>query len=86
LREEELPLGQGPAWSPSGSPEGTLEASLVDRAGVVLASGELEPSANPGLGRARLVREPVSTSGPPFRVVSGAASEDVASLALSPPL
>jgi hypothetical protein len=85
-REEELPLGQGPRWSSSGSPGGDTRTGLVDREDVDSASAGLEPSANPGLGGARLVREPASTSGPSFRVVSGVASEDFPPLTLPPPL
>jgi hypothetical protein len=85
LREEELPLGQGQGQSSSGS-GGDSGTGLVDREDAVSVSAGLEPSANPGLGGARLLREPASASGPPFRVVSGAASDDFPPLTLPPPL
>jgi hypothetical protein len=87
-REEELPLGQGPGRPSSDSPGEDSGTGLADREGAdsVSVSAGLEPSANPGLGGARLMREPASTSGPPFRVVSGAASEDFPPLCLPPPL
>jgi hypothetical protein len=46
---------------------------------------ELASSARPGLGQARVVGEPASASGPPFRVASGPVSEEAASVALSLP-
>ncbi len=46
---------------------------------------ETDPSANPALYRARLVKELASVSGPPFQVLSEVETEEASSLILSPP-
>jgi hypothetical protein len=62
------------------SPGGSLEPLPLGH-----GSGESEQSAEPALGSERVVREPASEQGPPFRVFSGRGSEEVASVALSLP-